>query len=58
MIDNIDDMGWGIKTVLPQAGYRSVIITSQDSQARRLLFKCEELRVDIMDTLEARALFL
>lgn len=58
VVDNADDMGWGIKKVLPQAGYGSMIITSQDSQAGRLLPKCEELRVDTMDALEARALLL
>ena len=58
VIDNADDFSWGLRTVFPQAGWGSLIITSQDSQACRLFPKCEELRVDIMGPLEARAVLL
>ena len=58
VVDNADDVSWGLRTVFPQAGRGSIIITSQDSQACRLFPKCEELRVDIMGPLEARAVLL
>ena len=58
VIDNADDFSWGLRTVLPQAGWGSLIITSQDSQAWRLFPKREKLQVDIMGPLEARAVFL
>ena len=58
VVDNADDVSWGLRTVFPQAGWGSLIITSQDSQACRLIPKCEELRVDIMGPLEARAVLL
>ena len=58
VVDNADDFTWGLRTVLPQAGRGSLIITSQDSQACRFFPKCEELRVDIMSPLEARAVLL
>ena len=58
VVDNADDVSWGLRTVFPQSGWGSLIITSQDSQACRLIPKCEELRVDIMGPLEARAVLL
>ena len=58
VVDNADDVSWGLRTVFPQAGWGSLIITSQDSHACRLIPKCEELRVDIMGLLEARAVLL
>ena len=57
VVDNADDFSWGLRKVFPQAGRGSLIITSQDSQAC-LFLKCEELRVDIMGPLEARAVLL
>ena len=58
VVDNADDFSWGLRMVLPQAGWGSLIITSQDSQACRLFPKCEKLWVDIMGPLEARAVLL
>ncbi|KAI9765374.1 MAG: hypothetical protein M1840_007454 [Geoglossum simile] len=59
IIDNADDVSWGIKKVLPEGSQGSIIITSQDSQSRKLVSRgCEGLRVDIMEPLEAKALLL
>ena len=58
VFDNADNFLRELKTVIPQAGYGSVIITSQDSLAREPFAKCEELRVDIMKPLEARTVLL
>ncbi|KAL8905548.1 MAG: hypothetical protein Q9207_002574 [Kuettlingeria erythrocarpa] len=59
IIDNADDISWGIKKVLPKGQRGSVIITSQDSQSQKLVDGgCEEVRVDTMELLEARMLLL
>ncbi|OSS44355.1 hypothetical protein B5807_10962 [Epicoccum nigrum] len=59
VVDNADDLSWGIKKVMPRGGRGSIIITSQDSQARRLVDGgCEAVRVDTMERLEARTLLL
>ncbi|KAL9579751.1 MAG: hypothetical protein Q9203_006566, partial [Teloschistes exilis] len=59
IIDNADDVSWGIKKVLPKGQRGSVIITSQDSQSQKLVDGgCEEVRVDTMELLEARMLLL
>ncbi len=59
IIDNADDVWWGIKKVLPKGQRGSVIITSQDSQSQKLVDGgCEEVRVDTMELLEARMLLL
>ncbi|KAL9026743.1 MAG: hypothetical protein Q9196_004638 [Gyalolechia fulgens] len=59
IIDNADDISWGIKKVLPKGQRGSVIITSQDSQSQKLVDRgCEEVRVDTMELLEARMLLL
>ena len=55
VVDNADEFGWGLQTVLPQAGWGNLIITSQDSQACSLFPRYDKLRVDIMGPLEARA---
>jgi NB-ARC domain len=59
IIDNADDVSWGIKKVLPKGQRGSVIITSQDSQSQKLVDGgYEEVRVDTMELLEARMLLL
>ncbi|KAL8909884.1 MAG: hypothetical protein Q9171_004797 [Xanthocarpia ochracea] len=59
IIDNADDVSWGIKKVLPKGQRGSVIITSQDSQSQKLVDGgCEEVRVDTLELLEARMLLL
>ncbi|KAF2003883.1 hypothetical protein P154DRAFT_519784 [Amniculicola lignicola CBS 123094] len=59
IVDNADDVSWGVKKVLPKGDRGSVIITSQDSQSRKLVDGgCEGVRVDTMEPLEARVLLL
>jgi NB-ARC domain len=59
VIDNADDVTWGIKKVIPKGTRGSIIITSQDGQSPKLIDGgCEELRIDMMAPLEARALLL
>ncbi|KAF2867143.1 hypothetical protein BDV95DRAFT_598272 [Massariosphaeria phaeospora] len=58
-VDNADDLTWGIKEVLPKGHRGSIIITSQDNKARRLVDGgCEAVCVDAMEPLEARRLLL
>ncbi|KAK2591961.1 hypothetical protein QQS21_010333 [Conoideocrella luteorostrata] len=59
IIDNADDVSWGLKKVIPRAKRGSIIITSRDNLSRRLIDgDCEQLEVDVMSPLEARALLL
>ncbi|KAI9775707.1 MAG: hypothetical protein M1816_005776, partial [Peltula sp. TS41687] len=59
VVDNADDVTWGINQIVPKGGRGNIIITSQDDQSPRLLNgRCEKLRVDTMEPLEARALLL
>jgi tetratricopeptide (TPR) repeat protein len=59
IVDNADDVSWGIMKVLPKGSRGNIIITSQDSHSRELVDGgCEELFVDTMEPLEARALLL
>jgi tetratricopeptide (TPR) repeat protein len=59
IIDNADDVSWGIKKVLPQGSRGTIIITSQDKQSRQLVDGgCEEVCVNTLEPLEARALLL
>lgn len=59
VIDNADDVSWGVKKLLPEGNQGSIIITSQDSRSRELIHgECEELRTDTMEPLEARELLL
>jgi tetratricopeptide (TPR) repeat protein len=59
VVDNADDVTWGIKKVIPKGSRGSIIITSQDDKSPKLIDGgCEELRIDMMAPLEARALLL
>ncbi|KAF2133614.1 TPR-like protein [Dothidotthia symphoricarpi CBS 119687] len=59
VVDNADDMTWGIKKVIPKGDQGSIIITSQDSKSWTLVNGgCEELSVGTMEPEEARALLL
>ncbi|KAF2271228.1 uncharacterized protein EI97DRAFT_408568, partial [Westerdykella ornata] len=59
IVDNADDLSWGVKKVLPKGDRGSVIITSQDSQSRKLVDGgCEGVCVDTMEPFEARGLLL
>ena len=59
VVDNADDLTWGIKRIIPKGRRGNIIITSQDDQSPRLLEgRCEKLRVDLMEPLEASTLLL
>jgi tetratricopeptide (TPR) repeat protein len=59
VVDNADDVTWGISKILPKGRRGNVIVTSQDDQSPRLFNRgCEKLRVDIMEPCEARTLLL
>jgi tetratricopeptide (TPR) repeat protein len=59
VVDNADDVTWGIKKVMPKGKLGSIIVTSQDGDSRKLIGGgCEELRVGTMKLQEARALIL
>jgi hypothetical protein len=55
IIDNADGVTWGFTKVIPEGTRGSIVITSQDDQS--LIDRgVEELRIDMMAPLEARAL--
>ena len=59
VIDNADDLGWGIKQVIPKGQRGSIIITSQDDQSPRLVAAgCERICVGVMSLSEATTLLL
>lgn len=59
VIDNADDVRWGIKGSIPQGSRGSIIITSQDSRAKELIDgSCEEIEVGTMIYQVAKLLLL
>ncbi|KAF2199390.1 hypothetical protein GQ43DRAFT_482494 [Delitschia confertaspora ATCC 74209] len=59
IVDNADDLTWGIKKVLPEGPQGSIIITSRDSLAPKLIRGgCESIQIGPMEPKEARALLL
>jgi tetratricopeptide (TPR) repeat protein len=59
VFDNADDLKWRIIDVMPKGDQGTIIITSQDSQSRKLVSGgCEEVHVATMEPLEARELLL
>nr|POE53442.1 nephrocystin-3 [Quercus suber] len=54
VVDNVDDLSWNVSSIIPHGRAGSVIVTSQDSQASRLLGgKSEIVRAEIMTIKEA-----
>jgi tetratricopeptide (TPR) repeat protein len=54
VVDNADDMSWDVSGVVPKGKAGTVIVTSQDAQASRLLGGCTPtVRVDAMEPEEA-----
>ena len=54
VVDNADDLSWDISRVIPAGRAGSVIVTSQDSQASRLLGGIgDNVKVDVMEEDEA-----
>ena len=60
IMDNADDLSWGLKQLLPKGHQGSIIITSQDNMSRTELIDkgCESVCVETMQQAEARALLL
>ncbi|KAK2023087.1 hypothetical protein LX32DRAFT_628702 [Colletotrichum zoysiae] len=59
IVDNADDIHWGLKKIIPKGQRGSVIITSQDSRSPLLLNgACEQVRIDVMSPTEAATLLL
>ena len=59
IVDNADDVSWGIQKIMPQGNRGSVIITSQDDRSARLIPKgCERVCVSVMSPAEGTALLL
>ncbi|PSN58820.1 hypothetical protein BS50DRAFT_344740, partial [Corynespora cassiicola Philippines] len=59
IFDNVDDLSWGIKGILPRGSQGSIITTSQDSLSWKLVDGgCEKVHVDVMEPTQARHLLL
>jgi hypothetical protein len=59
IIDNADDMTWDMSAIIPKGCVGSVIVTSQDREASRLICgKSDILSVDAMETDQAVSLLL
>lgn len=59
VVDNGDDLTWGVNKLIPKGSRGNVILTSQDDQSPRLFGRgCEKLHVDTMEQSEARAILL
>ncbi|KAK4661301.1 uncharacterized protein QC763_0115120 [Podospora pseudopauciseta] len=59
IVDNADDVSWGIQKVMPRGNRGRVIITSRDEQSTKLVGgTCELVRVGDMSPPEGRALLL
>ena len=57
IVDNADDLTWDVRGIVPEGIAGSVVVTSQDAQAFRLLGEhTEALRVDVMEPEEAASL--
>lgn len=57
VVDNADDLSWDVSSVVPRGREGSVIVTSQDANARQLLGGCMGVAdVDVMELGEALAL--
>ena len=59
IIDNADDVTWGLKKIIPKGKRGSIIITSRDNLSPMLVDGgCEQLEVNVMSNLEANTLLL
>lgn len=59
VVNNVDDLSWDVAGIVPVGKAGSVIVTSQDRQAPRLLGgKSESVAVDVMEAEEAESLLL
>jgi tetratricopeptide (TPR) repeat protein len=59
VVDNADDVRWGVKSLIPQGVQGSIIITSQDSRSKELIDgSCEQVEVGTMESSESELLLL
>lgn len=59
VVDNADDLSWGVSDIVPKGKAGAVIVTSQDAQASRLLGgHTPTVKVDAMEKEEAFRLML
>ncbi|KAK3353279.1 hypothetical protein B0T25DRAFT_207363 [Lasiosphaeria hispida] len=59
IIDNADDVSWGIQKIMPKGTRGSVIVTSRDEKSVRLVpGACEPVHVGVMSPVEGVALLL
>ncbi len=59
IVDNADDVSWGIQKIMPKGKRGSLLITSRDKQAVKLVpGACEQLQVGDMSPAEGAALLL
>lgn len=57
IVDNADDLSWNLAELIPHGPAGSVIVTSQDSHAARILGgRCNIVKVDTMSPQEAASL--
>ncbi|KAK3326026.1 P-loop containing nucleoside triphosphate hydrolase protein [Apodospora peruviana] len=59
IVDNADDVSWGIQKIMPKGNRGSVIVTSRDNKSVRLVpGTCELVHVNVMSPVEGVALLL
>ncbi|KAK1976078.1 hypothetical protein LZ30DRAFT_806571 [Colletotrichum cereale] len=59
IVDNADDISWGVKKTIPKGQRGCIIITSQDRRSTQLLNgDCEQVHIDVMSPTEAATLLL
>ncbi|KAM0362811.1 hypothetical protein ACHAPK_011498 [Fusarium culmorum] len=59
IIDNADDVSWGLQKIMPKGESGSILITSQDEQSTGLVPEgCEKIQVGAMSPAESSALLL
>jgi len=59
IVDNADDVSWGLKSVMPKGRRGSIVVTSRDKYSTLLVDRdCQQLEVSIMSEHEANALLL
>ncbi|MCJ1307315.1 hypothetical protein MMC25_000961 [Agyrium rufum] len=59
VIDNADDVSWGLKSIVPKGRQGSIMVTSRDTYSRMLVDgECQQVEVSIMSEHEAIALLL
>ncbi|KAF6806669.1 Kinesin light chain 5, partial [Colletotrichum plurivorum] len=59
IVDNADDISWGVRKIIPKGRRGTIIITSQDNRSIQLLDKgYEQIHVEVMSPTEGATLLL